>query len=90
MANESRNTCVAFRKYYQEELESMIRQMKIGGGTLEDCIAELNILADFLHSQADALPDAWSTLLKDTGCEEWEKRQNEAGITGVPMSESDV
>jgi hypothetical protein len=68
----------------------MIRQMKIEGGTLEDCIAELRILADFLHSQADALTDAWPTLLKDTACGEWEQRQNEAGIKGRPMSKSDV
>ena len=91
MASESRITvAAAFRQYYQDELESMIRQMKIEGGTLEDCIAELNILADFLHSQADGLTDAWPTLLKDTACEEWEQRQNEAGITGVPMGKSDV
>jgi len=91
MASEGRITVVAaFRKYYQEEIESMIRQMKIEGGTLDDCIAELNILADFIHSQADELTDAWPTLLKDTACEEWEQKQNEAGITGVPMGKSDV
>jgi hypothetical protein len=85
MASESRITVAGFRKYYQGEIETMIRQMKIEGGTLDDCIAELNILADFIHSQADALTDAWPTLLKDTACEQWEQRQNEAGITGVPM-----
>ena len=91
MASETRITvAAAFRKYYQQEIESMIRQMKIEGATLDDCVAELNILADFIHSQADALTDAWPTLLKDTACEEWEKRQNEAGITGVPMGKSDV
>jgi hypothetical protein len=44
----------------------MIRQMKIQGGTLDDCIAELKILANFVQSQADALTDAWPNLLKDT------------------------
>ncbi len=90
MASKSRITVAAFRKYYQEEIESMIRQIKIEGGTLDDCIAELNILADFIRSQADALTDVWPTLLKDTACEQWEQRQNEAGITGVPMGKSDV
>jgi hypothetical protein len=91
MQSESRITvAAAFRKYYQEEIESMIRQMKIEGGTLDDCIAELNILANFIHSQADTLRDAWPTLLKDTACEQWEQKQNEAGITGVPMDKSDV
>ena len=90
MANESRNAAAALRKYYQEELESMIRQMKIEGGTLDDCIAELNILADFVRSQVAIIRDAWPTLLKDTACEEWEQRQNESGTTGVPMRKSEV
>lgn len=90
MTSERRITVATIRKYYQEEIETAIRQMKIRGGTLDDCIAELNILADFIRSQADALTDAWPTLLKDTACEQWEQRQNEAGITGVPMGESDV
>lgn len=91
MANESRITvAAAFRKYYQGEIESMIRQMKIEGATPDDCVAELNILANFVQSQADTLKDAWPTLLKDTACEQWEQKQNEAAITGVPMSKSDV
>jgi hypothetical protein len=91
MASKTRITvAAAFRKYYQEEIESMIRQMKIEGGTRDDCIAELNILAGFIRSQADGLTDAWPTLLKDTACDEWEKRQNEAGITGLPMGKSDI
>lgn len=90
MASESRNTAAALRKYFQEELESMIRQMKIEGGTLDDCIAELHILADFVRSQAATIKDAWPTLLKDTACEEWEQRQNESGIKGVPMDKTEV
>jgi hypothetical protein len=30
----------------------MIRQMKIEGGTLEDCSRELHLLADFVRAQA--------------------------------------
>ena len=52
--------------HYEGEIEAMIRQIKIDGGTLDDCIAELRILADFVQSQADALTDAWPSLLKDT------------------------
>jgi hypothetical protein len=59
-----------------EELETMVRQMKIEGGTLEDCIAELRLLADFVHSQADGLRDAWPTSLRGTYYEEWERSQN--------------
>ena len=66
MASESRILVSGFRKYYQEEIEAMIRMMKIEGGTLDDCIAELRILADFVRSQADSLTDAWPDLLKDT------------------------
>jgi hypothetical protein len=54
----------------------MIRLMKIDGGTLDDCIAELNLLADFVRSQADSLKDVWPTLLKDTYYEEWERNKN--------------
>jgi hypothetical protein len=86
MASESRISVAGLRKYYQGEIETMIRQMKIEGGTIDDCIAELNILAEFIHSKAGALTDAWPTLLKGTGYEQWEQGQNEAGITGVPMS----
>jgi hypothetical protein len=39
--------------------------MKIEGGTLEDCNAELKILANFVRPQADELTDAWPDLLKD-------------------------
>ena len=66
MASESRRFVAGFRKYYEVEIETMIRQMKIQGGTLDDCIAELRILAGFVQSQADALTDAWPDLLKDT------------------------
>jgi hypothetical protein len=29
---------------YQQEIETMIRQMKIEGGTLDECVAELKLL----------------------------------------------
>jgi hypothetical protein len=32
----------ALHVYQQEELEDMIRQMKIEGGTLDDCVAEMH------------------------------------------------
>jgi hypothetical protein len=78
MANEKRKSVVGLRKYYEGEIEAMIRQMKIEGGTLGDCMAEVNLLADFVRSQADGLKGTWPTLLKDTYYEEWEQKQNEA------------
>lgn len=89
MSSENRMWVAAHRKYHQGELESMIRQMKIEGGTVEDCVAELNILADFVRSKADSLPDDWPNLLKDTYYERWEQRKNETETAGVPMPESE-
>jgi hypothetical protein len=87
--SENRKYVAGHRKYYQEEIESTVRQMKIEGGTLDDCVAELNILADFIRSHATALRDAWPNLLKGTACEQWERRQNETGTSGVPMRETE-
>ena len=78
MANEKRAYVAGHRKFYEDEIEVMIRQMKIEGGTLDDCIAELNLLADFVRCQADGLKVVWPTLLKDTYYEEWERNKNEA------------
>jgi hypothetical protein len=78
MANEKREYVAGYRKYYEDEIEAMIRLMKIEGGSLDDCIAELNLLADFVRSQTDGLKDVWPTLLKDTYYEEWERNKNEA------------
>jgi hypothetical protein len=90
MASESRRFVAGFRKYNEGEIETMIRQMKIEGGTLDDCIAELNILADFVHSQANGLTDAWPDLLKDTYYERWKQRKSETGTTEDPVPKSDV
>ncbi|MGA2047170.1 MAG: hypothetical protein ABSG96_05730 [Terracidiphilus sp.] len=89
MASENLEYVAGHCKYYQDEIENTIRLMKIEGGTLDDCIAELNILADFIYAQADALRDAWPNLLKDTVCEQWEQRQSENRTSGVPMRNSD-
>ncbi len=89
MASESRITVAAHRMYHQEEIEKMIRQMKIDGGNLDDCIAELNILAEFIHSQANGLTDAWPDLLKDTYYEIWKQRKNETGTAGATMPTSE-
>ena len=70
MSSEKRKVIAGHRKYHQEEIETMVRQMKIEGGTLEDCTAELRLLADFVHSQADGLRDAWPTLLQGTHYED--------------------
>ena len=79
MPNENRKFVVALRRYHEGEIEAMVRIMKIEGGTLEDCIAELRLLAEFICSQADGLTDAWPSLLKDTPCEDWERGQNKIG-----------
>jgi hypothetical protein len=90
MASESRRFVAGFRKYYEREIKTMIRQMKIEGGTLDDCIAELNILADFIHSQANGLTDAWPDLLKDTYYERWKQRRSETVTAEAPVPKSDV
>lgn len=66
MASETREAVAGLRKYYQEEVESMIRLMKIEGGTLDDCTAELQLLADFVRSHAEGLREAWPDLLRDS------------------------
>jgi hypothetical protein len=45
---ESQHVPKAHRVYYEEEIEGMIRQMKIEGGSLEDCTRELHLLANFV------------------------------------------
>ncbi len=66
MANESRQGVAGLRKLCQEEIESMICLMKIEGGTLDDCAAELQLLADFVRSQAEGIREAWRDPLKGT------------------------
>jgi hypothetical protein len=68
MTMGSREITEALRVYYEEEIEGMIRRMKIEGGTLEDCTRELHLLADFVRAQADGLAEAWPELLHDTRC----------------------
>ena len=63
MSTENRNSASGLRVFYQDELDEGIRQMKLDGATLEDCVAELHILADWLHKQAEGLPAAWETLI---------------------------
>jgi hypothetical protein len=75
MTMDSRQLTEAHRVYYEEEIEGMIRQMKIEGGTLEDCTRELHLLADFVRAEADGLAEAWPTLLDDTFYEIWKRRK---------------
>jgi hypothetical protein len=75
MTMDSRELTEAHRVFYEEEIERMIRRMKIEGGTLEDCTRELHLLADFVRAQADGLAEAWSELLSDTYYEIWKKRR---------------
>jgi hypothetical protein len=58
MTMDSRDLTEAERVYYEEEIERMIRRLKIEGGTLEDCTRELHLLADFARAQADGLREA--------------------------------
>jgi hypothetical protein len=76
MTMDSRDLTEAERVYYEEEIERMIRRLKIEGGTLEDCTRELHLLADFARAQADGLREAWPTLLHDTVYEQ-RKKQHE-------------
>jgi hypothetical protein len=74
MTMKSRELTEAERVLYEEEIERMIRRMKIEGGTLEDCTREIHLLADFVRAQANGLREAWPTLLDDTYYEIWKKR----------------
>jgi hypothetical protein len=78
MASDKRRYVAGIRKYYEDEIDGAIRQMKIEGGTLDDCVDELNLLADFFRSKANGLKDEWPTLLMGTWYEEWKQKQNEA------------
>jgi len=80
--SENRKFVTALRRRHEEEIETMVRQMKIDGGTLEECIAELRLLAEFVRSQADGLTDAWPSLLKDTYSEYWKRGQSEKDAAG--------
>ena len=63
----------------------MIRQIKIDGGELEDCVAELRLLAEFVRSQADSLKDRWPNLLQGTYYEKWKQSQSEASaVNSLP------
>jgi hypothetical protein len=75
MTMDSRELTEAHRVFYEEEIEGMIRRMKIEGGTLEDCTQELHLLADFVRARADGLAEAWQELLHDTYYEIWKKRK---------------
>lgn len=79
---ESQHVPKGHRVYYEEEIEGMIRQMKIEGGTLEDCTRELHLLADFVRAQADKLAEAWPELLSDTVYER--RRNGEPPLPGWP------
>jgi hypothetical protein len=75
MTMKSRELTEAERVLYEEEIERMIRRMKIEGGTLEDCTREIHLLAEFVRAQANGLREAWPTLLDDTYYEIWKKRR---------------
>jgi hypothetical protein len=77
------------RKHYEDEIEGMIRQMKIEGGTLDDCVAELHLVADFVRSQAQGLKDLWPNLLQGTYYESWEREQNKTGEADILLPKSD-
>ena len=84
MPNESRKSIVGYRLYYQDEIKTMVRQMKIAGGTLEDCIAELRLLAEFVRSQADGLSGKWPSLLHGTVYESLMQGQDDTGAADAP------
>jgi hypothetical protein len=69
---ETRRATAAMRSYMEKEIESSVRQMRIEGATLEDCEAELQLLADFVRGKADGLRAAWPELMKGTS---WELNQ---------------
>jgi hypothetical protein len=67
MSTETRRTARAVRRYTEGEIKTLVRQMKIDGALLEDCEAELHILADFVRGIAEELRSAWPVLLEEGG-----------------------
>ena len=75
----------AFRIYCQGELESMVRQMRDEGASIEDCEAELRVLADFVQAKADSLK---SEAILDELVEDAQK--NDMGYSPKAGSDGDV
>ena|ERR1700694_4879819 len=66
------------RVYIEQEIESAVRQLRIDGATLEDCEAELHLLADFVRARADGLRVAWPELMRNTV---WELHQQGRSVS---------
>ena len=75
----------AHRIYYQNELDNMIRQMQIDGASVENCEAELRLLADFIRAKADLLK---SEAILDELVEEAQK--NDMGYSRKAVTNGDV
>lgn len=58
--------------YAQDEIETMIRQLRIERADLAVVIVELRRLADFVSAQADNLSTTWPDLLDGTAAESLE------------------
>jgi hypothetical protein len=61
---DTRRIASAVRIYMERAIEEAVRLMKYEGATLEDCEAELRVLADFVRVQVVGLRAARQELLE--------------------------
>jgi hypothetical protein len=66
MAMDTRQAAAAVRIFLQQGIDEGIMQMRLDGGMLEDCEAELHLLADFVRAQAHGLRATWPDMMRDT------------------------
>jgi hypothetical protein len=66
MAMDTRQSAKAVRIFLQQGIDEGIMQMRLDGGTLEDCEAELHLLADSVRAQANSLRATWPDMMRDT------------------------
>jgi hypothetical protein len=59
MAGEKRTLSAGIREDYEEEIEDMIRQVKIDGGSLDGCVAKLHF-AGRLRPFASRRPEKYA------------------------------
>lgn len=69
MSQDSQNAVSAIRRYYQADIDAMVRLMKTEGGSLKGCVAELRALAGYVSAKADGLQNTWASTLPDAGGE---------------------
>src|ERR1035437_6594178 len=85
---DTRRIASAVRIYMERAVEEAVGQMKYDGATLEDCEAELQVLADFVRVQVDGLRAAWPELLEADDYADWLLSQRGTVAEDVDLEDS--